>query len=740
MAPFLLLPFSVMVETCRRYNTATIPHLQALRIVMQLMSARAALMNNCLLRFLVILSASLSFDVTAAEPVNLGADQPAPSLRGHLSWYRDSSGALDVTDLIGLHQQGRFTPAADYPSFGYTRDIVWITFSVRHQDVADKHWLLSVTPAFLDQVQLFRLHQDELQDLGIQGDRTTWQGRETPWRNALFPLDLIDAGETRFYLKIDSTSSIAVQPKLWQTSQFVDASAREMLLFGLLISAGILLCALSLFFLLMLKQRLYLYFFFYIAAFTFIVVQLEGVIHLILRPDSPLHLEWLQIIFQSIGMIAMALMFSEIAELSRHHPRNNILLVRGSLMLGVLGLIPALLGHDSISILFYWLIIALLGIAIPVTTFVMRRQIGLVAYPYTAAFAVIGLGLLARFIWVFGATGENSLSENNFPILMLLHVAVMFIALAAKYVQLDAAMKSARNTALTSVQQSERHLEGLVRQRTLELDHANQSLAEQLDISHLHAAAVEKIRDRLSIALEEEKRVSLEQKHFLRMVAHEFRTPLSVIQMAADMIRADPRTPDIHASTNCDRIQQAGERMAALINQALREDKLDSVVWRSNAAFVPVSDIVHQGIHYATMVSAERHAISVNCIENIFIQGDRELLVTLINNILDNAVKYSPTGSRIELSAYRQPDNAICIQVRDYGRGMTDDERLQVLEKYFRSPAAADVPGMGLGLYLVDRIVRLHSARLDIDSSPGVGTVFTVYFPPVASEGMTKNE
>lgn len=703
------------------------------------MSARYAVLK-LLTSTLMLMLLITGWRAGAAEPVTLHSDHPPPTLQGHLSWYRDSSAKLDIDSIVQLHQQGRFSPARDFPSFGYTRDIVWITFSIRQQDLSDNYWLLSVAPAFLDQVQLFSLRHGQLSDLGAQGDRTPWHGRELPWRNSLFHLDTSESGETRYFLKVDSTSSIALQPRLWRTSDFVDASAGEMLLFGLLLATGTLLCALSLFFLFMLKQRLYLYFFFYIAAFTLIVVQLEGVVHLILRPHNALHLEWLQIIFQSIGLVAMALMFSEITELHRHHPRSNKWLVRGSLTLAVLGLTPMLIGHESISILFYWLLIGLLGIAIPVTTFVMRRQIGAAAYPYSAAFAVIGLFLLVRFIWVFGATGPNTLSENNFPILMLLHVAVMFIALSAKYAQLDRSVKKARDAALHTVQQSERKLEGLVEQRTQELDQANRNLAKQLDVSHRHAAALEKVRDRLSVALDEEKRLSLEQKRFLRMVAHEFRTPLSVIQMAADMIRADPRTPDVHAATNCDRIQQASERMASLINQALREDKLDSVVWRSNAAFVSVTDLVRQGVSYAEMVSSGRHTLSIDCAEDLVIQGDREMLATLLNNILDNAVKYSPTGSRIEVSAYRQADCTVCIRVRDHGRGMTDEDRLQVLEKYFRATTATDVPGMGLGLYLVDRITRLHNGKLEIDSNPGSGTIFTVSFPPLTNHRNTENE
>ena len=140
------------------------------------------------------------------------------------------------------------------------------------------------------------------------------------------------------------------------------------------------------------------------------------------------------------------------------------------------------------------------------------------------------------------------------------------------------------------------------------------------------------------------------------------------------------------------------------------------------------------------MVSAGRHTICSDCNEDLVIQGDRELLATLLNNILDNAVKYSPAGSSIEVSAYRRADHGVCLRVRDYGRGISEEERQQVLEKYFRASTATDIPGMGLGLYLVDRIARLHNGTLDIDSNPGAGTTFTVCFPPLTNHRNTDNE
>lgn len=691
------------------------------------------------LLLLILCAGGETFAVSNSGPLPLRSDASPEPLAGHLHWYRDAGGQLGAAQLAQLYDQGKMTPAKGYPSFGYTRDTVWARFELTNQGSDHSHFLLTVAPAFLDHIQLFKITEAGPVDLGTQGDRTPWSGRLIPWRNALYEIALLPSEQATFYLRVKSHSSIAINPQLWQPGSFASASSKEMLLYGLLIATGSLTCLLSLFFFSLLRHRIYLYFFLYVLSFTFVIAQLEGVIHFIVSPATPMHLEGLQVVFQSIGLISMTLLFSEIAELGKHLPRINRALVMASSVIAVAGLIFSVLGKPSIAIPLVWVPIALLGVITPVTTFLLRQHIGLVSYLYTAAFAAIGVFTTIRFIWVFGAIEPNIFSENNFSIAMLMHAIVLFITLAAKYLQLEKSLMHAKDMALKSIQKSERRLETLVQQRTTDLDDANRKLAEQLQVSHSHASALEKIRDRISTALEDEKRASLEQKRFLRMVAHEFRTPLSVIQMASSIIRADPRTPDVHATTNCDRIEVACERMASLINQALREDKLDSAIWRKNAAFIPVVEILQAVVSYGEMISAGRHPISFRCEDELIFQGDHELLVTMLNNIVDNAVKYSPAGSEIQVEASSSPTGSTIVSVHDKGRGMSPEEVKQVLQKYFRADGTQDIPGMGLGLYLVDQISRLHNATISIESAKGQGTTFVLTFPEASADKEEKS-
>ncbi|MDF1629837.1 MAG: sensor histidine kinase [Alcanivoracaceae bacterium] len=667
---------------------------------------------------------------STATTLTIDGRQPYQSLSGSLAWYRDGSGNMSIDDIIVSDRQGMFTDAAGLPSFGYTSDTIWIRFAVTSQEIEHVPRLLGISPSFLDHVRLFSVQNGQIQDLGIQGDREPWHQRVIPWRHPLYQLPHLNEGQATFYVKLQSTSSIAANLTLWESDAFAGQSASVMFLYGALLSTGILVCALSLLFLAFLRQSVYLYFLLYAMSYTFLIAQIEGIIHFIVLPKTPLHLEWLQVIFQAVGLVSLIILFSKITNLKTYYPKIEKSLIRASYLAAIVGLIPMMFGLYAISIPFYWMIFAAIFISIPAATLFLRKEIGVIAYMYASAFGVIAAGLLVRLVWVFGLSGPNILSENNFIVIILIHIGIMFITLATKYVQLEKTMRNAGETAIASIRQSEKLLENLVGQRTLELDQANQNLEQQLDISKQKSIDLEKTHSRLSLALNAEKKSALEQRQFLRMVAHEFRTPLSVIQMASDLIASDPRTPEVHATTNCERIQHASERMAAVINQALREDKLDSAEWRKNARFIQVSELLHNSISYGEMISSGKRSFSAVCDEHLHIQGDYDLLLTMLNNIIDNAVKYSAENSSIYVIGEQHPDHSISIQISDQGCGMNKEELRQVLDKYFRADTATNVPGMGLGLYIVDRIVRMHNAILTISSTLGTGTTFNLLFPP----------
>jgi signal transduction histidine kinase len=109
--------------------------------------------------------------------------------------------------------------------------------------------------------------------------------------------------------------------------------------------------------------------------------------------------------------------------------------------------------------------------------------------------------------------------------------------------------------------------------------------------------------------------------------------------------------------------------------------------------------------------------------------GDRHLLIELLANLVDNAIKFTPEGGSIVLDVQQQED-AVLLIVTDTGTGIAPEERQNVLSRFYRSDKSRHVPGSGLGLSLVCAIAQLHDANVKIESGPnGRGTCFSIAFP-----------
>jgi len=103
------------------------------------------------------------------------------------------------------------------------------------------------------------------------------------------------------------------------------------------------------------------------------------------------------------------------------------------------------------------------------------------------------------------------------------------------------------------------------------------------------------------------------------------------------------------------------------------------------------------------------------------VHGDRDLLFEAVTNLVDNAVKFTPTGGRVELALLHHEGESV-IQVRDTGPGISEIEREAVTQRFYRSDKSRDIKGLGLGLSMVAAIIKLHSFRLRILAGPGCTT------------------
>ncbi len=218
-----------------------------------------------------------------------------------------------------------------------------------------------------------------------------------------------------------------------------------------------------------------------------------------------------------------------------------------------------------------------------------------------------------------------------------------------------------------------------------------------------------------------------EQRQFTAMISHEYRSPLAVIDSAAQLL-------GIKLSGEADKlpiiahIRRAVSRLINFLDNCLTDDRIDSDGLAMHSSFIDL-DALAVSVKESAQLIYDSHQIIVELDPDLpLFNFDPQLLRIMLLNLLGNAIKYSPSASEIRLRI-RHTEQACSFEVIDRGRGIPADELPFIFKKYVRGRAVTSIPGAGLGLSLVSRIVALHGGSVEIESREGEGTRVIVTIP-----------
>jgi two-component system phosphate regulon sensor histidine kinase PhoR len=234
-------------------------------------------------------------------------------------------------------------------------------------------------------------------------------------------------------------------------------------------------------------------------------------------------------------------------------------------------------------------------------------------------------------------------------------------------------------------------------------------------------------------AVYRQKRLSEMKTDFINNMTHEFKTPISTITLASEVLvnsNKDTAIEKIHRYSKI--IYDENLRMRSQVDKVLQMAQYDRKNFEISKELLDIHELIQQSVNNFCLEDNNNAADVVLDLKakNYNIYADSMHMVNIIKNLVDNAFKYSPKDPKIEVSTYDK-DGHLVIVVKDNGIGISEKYQKYVFDRFYRVPTGDvhDVQGSGIGLYYVKTMVEAHSGTINLESEPGVGSKFEVVLP-----------
>ena len=228
-------------------------------------------------------------------------------------------------------------------------------------------------------------------------------------------------------------------------------------------------------------------------------------------------------------------------------------------------------------------------------------------------------------------------------------------------------------------------------------------------------------------AVRRQLRAGQQQQHFMMAITHELKTPIAVTKLNLETL-LKRKLDEAQSQKLLQKSIQETNRLNALCNNILLVSQIEDRRYNISEETIDLSTLVNDAVHEFTS-RFPQHTYHSIIAKEIFIKGDKLLLQLAINNLVDNATKYSGRESAITVSLAEET-GSIKLSVADEGRGIADADKKKVFEKFYRvgNKATKEAKGTGLGLYLTKKIAQQHKAQISVMDNLPTGSIFTIAF------------
>lgn len=614
----------------------------------------------------------------ATTPAVLRLDTGLVSAAGHMSVLREYGEPMTLDQARAADRDGRFEPISGYVSSGYLSRPHWIKIELDRTPESPPEWWLEVEPPYLDDVRLYRPTGDGSYTKAQSGDFFPASSHAIVHRNSVFSLQLPDGAST-LYLRIATTSTMIVAPRFWQPRTFSQASQREYLLWGCYF--GILLSVL-LFGMLngfATGRRDHFAYSAYVVSQAFQALATTGLLGQFFLTDSP---EWANnAVGISIGISVMtsSLLFGWLFRIRDSYPKLQRLYA-AAMYVGGATAVAALTPYYAyfvLPLMILTLAAALLTLK-PAWDF-LHHPIGSEQHWLGMAFVVFSIMVVGNIATALGVFPPSLASIYGSRVMALLFVLIVHLAV----LMMVRESETRRRTALESVREAERN-----------------------------------------VILE--RRAREERDQFLSMFNHEVRTPLSIIRASTQSLELLDPSPEPSRQSRYRNILEAVDRTQKLVELCLTTDRFDTGNWVSSPVPTDLNDLTRATLNLLGTEVFQR--VQFNGTDQAPIMADPELIRIVFLNLLDNAFKYSKADSPITINIDLSKGTTADWTIENEGPAWAPGDEERLFEKYFRVAEHAGQPGLGLGLFLVRRIMEMHDGKISAELREK-GALFRCRFP-----------
>ncbi len=623
----------------------------------------------------------------------------------------DASGTL----TFDAARVSNYTPMTGSPALGYRKGAIWLRHTLDLSGLRPGEHLLELQLPAIDSASLYWPTPSGAYQTQTAGDRHPMASRDVPHRNVVFRVELPDAAQITFYLRVAGTNNQTFSVVLWTPDEFFRAALDDQLLWGALFALHAVLLLSNLWLFQATRDAPTGLFVAFICVSFGAIVFTEGFGYVYLLGDDPGLNHVLLTTFWMLSVptsYAFLFSYAGLFRSGRRWPTVTVACVAALATMAIL--IDLTLAPPWVRPLFSKLqLFSTVALCLLLAWLVRRgsRPARLLLIAMLPTLISIGLKMTRNLGWL----QPSPWIDSAYLFGLAAYLLMLNYGITRRYQALRLEKESAQQKALELAQRNERELESRVSQRTLEIASAMQRVQHALDL---------------------ERRLIGEQRDLYATISHELRTPVTVIDLSVQNLLRQRPLPAPRVLAKYRKILEATDRLAHLLGQYLKQDRLSATVPGPNARWTSACELLDDARAAARLYSSRHRLISQPDNPSQSIWCDPMLTRLALNNLTENAVKYTPSGTTVRLVARLEAHEGrrtAVLEVHDDGPGMSDTEVQQLMEPGFRGARSVACAGTGMGLSMARHAIEQQGGRLILSSRLGEGTVGTIRLPQPAS-------